>query len=99
MSMIKTLEKISKNTFENIMPHKETLKKIYQNFNSKLPRTVYNDKDHTTITTIPIVHKITDEIQAILTVRANADSINSTTKYYWWINILNFTAIIVFFSH
>lgn len=90
--VLKVLKKVSRKDIQELLPTKETTTLTHKNFHSQIAKTIYDANTNLTITTIPIIHKITHENQAVLTIRSKDETIPTLTKNY---NIITILSIII----
>lgn len=91
--VLDVLKKVSRKELEQIILPKSVSDVTHKNFSLQISKTIY-DKDHKiAITTIPIIHKLTNEIQAVLTIRSDGDTIATIEKNYTIITILSIILI------
>lgn len=75
--VLKELKKHSNINLIELILQKETVEKVYNNFTLNKATTVFDKNTSTTLTTIPVINKTNENIQAVLIIRTIANDIKS----------------------
>ncbi len=87
--VIKVLQKNARKDLKEVILPKSVSDITHKSFSLKVAKTIF-EKDHQlAITTIPIIHKITNENQAVLTIRSKGDTIATLERNYSIITLLS----------
>jgi len=92
--VLKELKKITRKDLKEIKPHKKSLEILHNNMTTHLKASTFYDKESKSLFThIPIFHTITNEKNAVLTIRSKVDTINIFYNNYLIILLLIITLI------
>ena len=88
LAVLRELKKVTSKDISNLKPNKTTTDQLLINGTSKEPLSLYNSKLNSIYTTIPIIHKLTKEQEAFLTIRSNATNLQTLSRNYKIISVL-----------
>ena len=87
-NVLKELKNVSQKNMKNLVPKKEIIKQLRKNFDKKVPSTLYDTNIDMLFTAIPVINKITNENEAVLTIRSMGTVFSQFNKDYYIIVIL-----------
>jgi len=102
VTVINELQKVSNKGISQIKPDEATTKLLYQLGMSKKANSSYINKINKTVTSIPIIHTITNEQEAFLTILSKGETISFLNSNYltifFLLIFLYLTIILLFFQ-
>jgi signal transduction histidine kinase len=98
MKVLKVLKKVTRKDMKVLKPSKKTTDKIWQNLKKDTAKSIYDNKIKMVFTTIPVIHKLTNDIEAYVTVRSKAEPLSIIEKNHLIIAvcIISLIGMIVF---
>ena len=98
LNVLKVLKSLSKNDLNNELPSKSIIEEIHSNIKNKIFKSYYYEATSQVFTTIPIVHNITKEQEAVLLIRSTNEALNliANNYYYILITIISIMLLVVF---
>ncbi|MEA2049304.1 MAG: HAMP domain-containing sensor histidine kinase [Campylobacterota bacterium] len=88
LGVLKELKKISRKDMSILKPSKSVQKKIFNNILSNKAQTIYDDDIKMTFTTIPVKHTVTNETNAVISIRSKEEALNLLFTNYFTILFL-----------
>jgi len=95
VSVLEELKKVSRLDMKKLKPSTKTTTQLFDNFQKKEPLSYYDEQLGDIITSIPILHTISGEMDAVLTIRSKGDKLEQLVHYYNTLHILMFAFILV----
>ena len=83
IEVLKELKQISKKDINQIKPSQKTSKEIYKQANNKFAMSMYLDDQDIIITTIPIIHKLTNEQDAFISIISRGHELVELNRNYF----------------
>jgi len=93
--VLKELKNITRKDISSLIPKQNMLDLIYSNFSSKKALSICDQGTKTTLTIIPIIHSITKNKEAILTIRSQAHELATIKQTQNTIFILTIVLLII----
>ena len=89
-NVLEQITQYARQDIEELKLSSQTLHNITQNANLRYCISCFDDQTNTILTTIPIIHKITNEKQAFLMVRSKGDLLQESNRFH---NVILFLLI------
>ncbi len=93
--VIKTLEEFSHQKLTALKPGQKIRKTIYTMANNNQTGSVYDSKKNMAFTVLPVIHPVTNEISAFLTIRSHTVFFTNLRKHFW--SIYSLSLLLLFF--
>ena len=81
--VLKELKNISKKDMKKLIPKENIVKQLRENFDKKIPLTLYDTNIDMLFTSIPIINKISNKNEAVLTIRSMGTDFSRFNKDYY----------------
>lgn len=93
--VVKVLEEFSNQKLTVLKPEQETRKIIYTMANNGQAGSIYDSGKDMVFTILPVIHPVTSEINAFLTIRSHTVFFTSMRKHFW--SLYSLSLLLLFF--